>query len=215
VREQLLRSCLFVKFPAGEIICAAGERAEHAFFINSGIVSLSKAMEDGKSVEVGAIGVEGFTGLYVGRGFDDAIVDYMVQVPATAFQINRLALHEAMTEHDVLRSLIEKYLQLLVKLIVQSAACNRLHSLEQRCCRLLLAAHDSAFSDSFFITHEFLASQLGVRRPSVTATAIELQRRRLIDYRHGCITIQDRRILESASCECYRVIRNEIDAFFG
>jgi CRP-like cAMP-binding protein len=111
-----------------------------------------------------------------------------------------------MANHETLRNLIERYLILLFDKTAQAAACNRLHSLEARCCRWLLVAHDSVLSDEFTFTHESLASLLGVQRPSLSETANKLQRRGLISYSHGRIKILDRSLLEKAACECYGTI---------
>jgi len=99
--------------------------------------------------------------------------------------------------------------------VAQSAACNRLHLLEQRCARWLLASHDRAEADQFAITHEFLAMMLGVRRPGVTLALNALRERGVITYNHGSMTIVDREGLEARSCECYRVIQNEFARLLG
>lgn len=145
-------------------------------------------------------------------GFDRALADYVVQVPVVALRVNRTTLRHEISKQDVLRGLAERYLCLVVTQLAQAVACNRLHSLEQRCCHWLLVAHDNAFADSFSFTHEFLASLLGVQRPSLSTAANRLQKRGLIRYVHGHVTILDRAALEKGSCECYRTIRQQIDA---
>ena len=116
-----------------------------------------------------------------------------------------------MNEDDVLRTALQNYARFAIRQIVQTAACNRLHSLEERCCRWLLIAHDSALADTFPLTHEFLAMMLGSQRSGVSIAASFLQKAGLISYKHGRIMITDRAGLEDAACECYSSIRSELD----
>ncbi len=210
-----MHHCHYVELPHGHVIYPAGAPAEQLYFVDSGLVSLIKTMEDGRSVEIGAVGVEGLVGVFAALGIQRPFVDYVIQVPAVALRVNRTTLRNEIARHEALRDLTERYLYLFVEKIAQTAACNRLHSLRQRCCRWLLLAHDNVPSDSFSFTHEFLASLLAVRRPSLSATANELQKQGLIRYVHGHVTVVDRPALEKASCECYRTIRGQIDAMFG
>ena len=121
---------------------------------------------------------------------------------------------DIIAQDDALEEAFEKYVHFSVAAIAQTAACNRLHYLEERCCRWLLIAHDSARSDTFPLTHEFLAMMLGVQRAGVSITASALQKAGLIQYRHGQITIINRSGLEDAACECYRVMGMEFDKLF-
>ncbi len=212
----MLDQCDHVELASGQVIYAAAEAVEYAYFVNRGLVSLVKIMEDGRSVEIAAVGTEGLLGLFAsahrsGRAF----VEHIVQVPATALRISRKTLQNAISKHDALRRVMTQYLLLTVKLLVQVSACNRLHSLEQRCCLWLLVAHDNAFSDQFQLTHESLASFLGVQRSSISMTANALQKRGLIRYAHGQVSILDRAALERAACECYRTRRSLIDQACG
>jgi CRP-like cAMP-binding protein len=214
VREEILRQCDHVELASGHVIYSAGAPVAHVYFINSGIISLIKSMRDGRSVEIGAVGIEGLVGLFAAYGFDHALVDYVVQVPGTALRISKKTLQNEILIHDTLRSVVMRYLFLLTDQLAQVSACNRLHSLEQRCCHWLLVAHDSVMADKFQLTHEFLALLLGVQRPSVSMTANGLQRRGLIRYSHGHITILNRAAVEEAACECYRTLRGQIDHAF-
>jgi CRP-like cAMP-binding protein len=172
-------------------------------------------MEDGRSVEVMAVGVEGLLGLFALYGIERTLADFIVQVPGTALRISRKTLQNAMLKHDALRRVMTQCFLLAAAQLVQDSACNRLHSLEQRCCFWLLVAHDNAFSDQFQLTHESLASLLGAQRTSVSETANALQKLGSIRYRHGRISILDRAALERAACECYRAKRNQIDQACG
>lgn len=215
VRDDVLRQCDRVELASGQMIYAGGAAVEYAYFVNAGLVSLVKVMEDGRSVEVAAVGTEGLLGLFAAYGLDRALVDHIVQVPATALRINRGKLQNAISKHAALRRAMTRYLVLIAEQLAQVSACNRLHSLEQRCCQWLLVAHDNALSDQFQLTHEFLASLLGAQRTSVSTTTNKLQKRGQIRYSHGRISILDRAALEATACECYRARRNQIDLVFG
>ncbi len=215
VREQLLYNSDRVELSPGHVVYRASAPVQQLYFINSGLVSLIEIMEDGRSVEIGVVGVEGFVGVFALYGAGNALVDYVVQVPARAFRIDRKTLQDELSKDQAFRDLVQRYLFLLARQLAQTAACNRLHSLKQRCCHWLLVAHDNALSDSFPLTHEFLALLLGVQRPSVSTTANNLQKRGLIRYTHGNITILDRGAIEKDSCECYRTIRRETDELFN
>ena len=214
VREEVRSACHFVEFPSDHVIYRSGAEIENTYFVNSGLVSLLKNMADGRSVEIGTIGREGLIGVFAASGFGHALADYIVQVPLAALRIKCGMLQRLMSKHDALRFAIKRYLFMLSEQLAQVSACNRLHSLEQRCCHWMLVARDNAPSDEFQLTHEFLASLLGVQRPSVSMTANGLQRRGLIRYCHGRITILDRAALEEGACECYRTVRRLIDKCF-
>ena len=215
VREEILRSSDHVEFPSGHVIYATGARIENIYFINSGLVSLIKTMEDGRSAEVGCMGSEGLVGLFATYGSGLALVDYIVQVPVKVLRIDCKTLQSELLTHEAFRGLVQGYLFLLANQLAQTAACNRLHSLEQRFCHWLLVAHDSVLCDNFLLTHEFLALLLGVQRPSVSITANRLRKRGLVRYTHGHFMILDRDGIEKTSCECYRSIRKQIDDLFG
>ena len=170
-------------------------------------------MRDGRTVEVGAIGIEGIAGIQGLLGIDSA-TECIVQVPGAALCGNPDALRSEVGRNRNLAVLFQSYYHLIISQIAQTAACNRLHSLEQRCCRWLLIAHDSARSDSFPLTHEFLSMMLGVQRASVSIAAKTLQEAGLIRYFRGQMTITDRTGLEATACECFDTIRRLTDRLF-
>jgi CRP-like cAMP-binding protein len=139
----------------------------------------------------------------------------MVQLPGRSLRLGTRLLRQEMEEDGALRRLLLRYIEATMSAIAQSAACNRLHLLERRCARWLLASHDRAEGDTFPMTHEFLALMLGVRRPGVTVAVRSLRESGLITYNHGTLTVQDRDGLEAAACECYRVIRDKFDRVFA
>ncbi len=214
-RDHILHHCKHVEFPAGHTLYLAEEPVQLAYFIDSGLVSLIKTMQNGRRAEIGAIGTEGVVGLFAALGLPYAIAEYVVQIPVSAWCMNIAAMRQEITSNYKFHDVFYKYLFLFADQIAQTAACNRVHPLYQRCCRWLLFAHDNAFSDQFNFTHEFFASLLGVQRPSLTLVANSLQKRGLIKYKHGHLTILDRRGLEKASCECYETIRQHRDQAFG
>ena len=183
----------------------------HVFFPWGGVCSLTTVMRDGRSVEVGTIGNEGMVGMsvYFGGLLPDAMT--VVQVGGPGAHVMRAGVFTAeMAREGPLYHLIRRYSQALLALIMQSAACNALHAVDQRCARWLLMSHDRV-GDTIAITQEYLASMFGVRRSSVTEVAMRLQRQGLIKYSRGRIEVLDRRGLEKLSCECYAVVRANFD----
>ena len=200
---------------SGAVIDHVDGLIEHLYFVNRGIVSLVKVMHDGRSVEVGAVGVEGITDSNALFGVDVAITETMVQVPGSAFKVSRAFLSRELENDKALRRMMERYWRFAFGQLAQTAACNRLHTLEERCCRWLLTSHDSALADTFPLTHEFLATMLGTTRSSVSLTAKVLHRAGCIDYTRGIVTIVDRAGLEETACECYAETAIEMNRLFG
>jgi CRP-like cAMP-binding protein len=198
----------------GQVIYRPDARIEKLYFVNRGLVSLVRTMKDGRTVEIGTVGIEGVTGHEALFGIERATLECMVQLPGTAFCGSPEILCAEMRRSQSLLALLHGYYNLALSQIAQTAACNGLHTLEQRCCRWLLIAHDTARDDIFSLTHEFLASMLGVQRAGVSLAANALQQAGLIRYARGRVTITDRGGLEAAACECYGTIRQMIDRLF-
>jgi CRP-like cAMP-binding protein len=183
----------------------------HVYFPWGGVCSLTTVMRDGRIVEVGTIGNEGMAGMsvYFGGTLPDLLT--VVQVEGPGAHLMRAGVFAAeMRRQGPLYDLIRSYSQALLTLIMQSAACNGLHAVDERCARWLLMAHDRV-GPSIALTQEYLASMLGVRRSSVTEVAKRLQSADLIKYSRGHITVLDRGGLERLSCECYGVVRAAFD----
>jgi CRP-like cAMP-binding protein len=169
-------------------------------------------MEDGRMVEVATVGKEGMIGLTAFFGNERPFGGAMVQVPEVDAQIMSVAVFRRETERrGAFRELMARYCQAFLAMVMQSSACNSLHPVEQRCARWLLMTHDRVGRNEFALTQEFLAVMLGVRRPTVTLVAGALQKAGLIEYGHRRIVILNRRALEAASCECYRVVTAHFD----
>jgi CRP-like cAMP-binding protein len=193
------------------------EPIEYVYFPNGGMVSITALLSDGSMVETATVGREGMVGIEAFFGTDPvAPGEAMVQVPDTnAEQLSVVAFRRELARQGAFYNIIGRYAQTAVAQMMQSAACNARHHVEERCPRWLLMTHDSVGRDDFHLSHEFLAIMLGVRRQSVTIVAGALQTAGLITYKHGHVTILDRKGLESASCECYALIRHKFDALLG
>jgi CRP-like cAMP-binding protein len=212
VYSQLCPYLEAITFNKGDVIYGAGDRIENIFFIESGLVVLYKIMQDGRSVEVGVVGSEGVVGLAGIIGANTAIADSDVQLSGNSLRIKADLVRAAVENDENARLILHRYSQFFIEQLIQIAACNALHSLEQRCCRWLLTAHDSVRSDTLTVTHEFLATMLGVQRAGVSLAVGNLQRRGMIRCGRGVVTILNREALELSACECHKAIRSELEA---
>jgi CRP-like cAMP-binding protein len=188
-----------------EVLHKPGEPIAHVYFPGGGFASVVTVLEDGRMVEVATVGREGMLGMSAVLNGDPVPASAMVQAEAdTCYRLAVEDFREEMDRRGPFHNLIAKYSQALVGFIMQSTACNAVHSVEQRLSRWLLMAHDRIGKDDFPLTQEFVAMMLGATRPTVTVVAGTLQRAGLITYHRGHITIVNRKKLERASCECYR-----------
>ena len=189
-----------------------GAPIDEVTFPLTGVCSLLSMMEDGRSVEIATVGNEGFVGLpvFLQATFTSAHRG-IVQIPGEAITVDARAFLELSNSGGTFQAVLQRYAQALITQIAQGAACNRLHTVEQRCAKWLLQTHDRVDGDAFELTQEFLGMMLGVGRQSVNEAATSLQQAGLMRYGRGVITVLDRRGLEEASCECYGVVRTEFD----
>ncbi|MEO8899628.1 MAG: Crp/Fnr family transcriptional regulator [Candidatus Dormibacter sp.] len=192
------------------VLFDAGEVVESVYFPLSAVIALVTPLIGGAMVEVATIGNEGIIGVPLVLGGSLA-VRAISQVAGWVLPMQATAFLESIDSDAAVRDVVSDYLQALFSQISQAAACNRLHSNEERLSRWLLMSSDRAGTDTFTITHEFLGQLLGSRRATVTLSAGILQASGLITYQRGRMTIVDRRGLETTSCECYGVIRAELD----
>lgn len=204
-----------VKLPAGRVLCEAGGSIRYAYFLKGGMASLLSLTEDGHSVEVGMIGNEGVVGLPAILGINSVPYRIVVQLPANALRIRTEDLRAEFHRCGRLQKLLLRYLHALLTQISQSAACNRYHTMKARLCRWLLVSRDRAHTETLQLTHEFLSQMVGAPRTRITIVARDLQGAGLIRYSRGKITILDRRGLEAKSCECYRIVREQISNFLA
>jgi CRP-like cAMP-binding protein len=198
----------------GRVLYESQEPIRYLYFPDNGcVISLTTTMEDGSTVEVGAVGSEGLVGLSVFWGVQASPYGAVVQIPGSAMRLNADVLRRMLNQLGSLHSILLRYTHAMVVQISQTSACNCKHSLEQRFARWLLVCRDRARSDDFPLTHEFIAEMLGVRRAGVTEAALSFQNRGLIRYKRGHITVLNRRGLEEACCECYGVVRHELESY--
>jgi CRP-like cAMP-binding protein len=201
-----------VPFNGREVIHRPNEPIRHVVFPNGGVASVTTAMKDGTMVEIATVGYEGVVGIEA--FFGDALMprETMIQVPDTdGVVMTADAFRQEMNRAGAFQACVFRYWQGFQTLIMQSTACMALHPVQERCCRWLLMAHDRVRHDEFQLSHEFLAMMLGTTRPTVTVVAGTLQKAGLIRYRHGHMTIVDRKSLEDASCECYATVKTQFD----
>jgi CRP-like cAMP-binding protein len=192
------------------VLAESGSPLRHAYFPHAGVICLMAVMRKG-GAETATIGQEGFIGFEALLGGNTASQRILVQVAGIASRLPIEILSEVARDSAPLRDLLLGYVRYFMTQILQSVACNGLHSVHERCARWLLMAHDRAGTDSFQLTQEFLAELLGIQRPSVTIVARTLQTAGLIRYSRGLIAITDRAGLEQAACECYGIVRTVMD----
>jgi CRP-like cAMP-binding protein len=185
-------------------IYEVGSPLDHVYFIEQGVASILTRMNDGESIEAGMVGFEGVVGLPALLGRNVSGQHLLVQAPVVALRMRVADCREAFNQSAVVRGVFLHYTAQLLDIASQTAACNRLHSLQQRFSRWLLMMHDRLQSDEMPLTHDFMASMLGVRRSRVTEAAGVLQGAGLIRYIRGRITILDHEALLAVGCECYR-----------
>ena len=208
--EQFFADLEPVSLSFKQVLYEVGDPLEWVYFIEQGVVSVLTAMANGATIEVGMIGSEGVVGIAALLGARYQSQRNVVQVPGTALRMRAAACKAAFEQSAAVRALMLRFTTSVIDIGAQSAACNRLHSIEQRCARWLLMARDRHGDNVLPMTHEFMATMLGVRRAGVTETVGELQRSGLIRNHRGALTIVDGDGLEAAACECYLVDRERL-----
>jgi CRP-like cAMP-binding protein len=200
----------FVPLPVRTLLHEPGVPIKYAFFINDGLASILTVVGNGKSVEVGLCGKEGFVGLPLAAGFSSSPTRVLVQVAGSGFRIKAKDLAAALRECPRLEVAVQRFALELALQSSQVAACNRLHEVEERLARWLLMSQDRLGDDVVPLTQEFLAHMLGTRRASVTVAAGILQKAGLIAYGRGSVKIENRAKLEDAACECYGIMTEQV-----
>jgi|HubBroStandDraft_4_1064222.scaffolds.fasta_scaffold98029_2 CRP-like cAMP-binding protein len=204
---ELVRGALeFLDLPHHLNLHQPGQDVQYAYFPNRGMISLVVATEDGRAVEVGVVGREGFSGAALAVGLRTSSVREVVQIAGDGFRIGAAAVEKLMRTAPELRMIMGRYAVVLGMQISQTAACNRLHSVEQRLARWLLVTRDRVDSGFLPITHDFLATMLGTDRPTVSLAASVMQKKGILEYKRGAVKILDRKKLQECACECYQVI---------
>ncbi len=207
--SQVFPSMEFVRLRLHQVLHEVGETIKSVYFLNDGLGSVLTVQPDGKSVEVGLIGREGFVGVPAVFGFFTSGLRVVTQADATGYRIEAQTLTKILPQCPQLEKQLLRFSMMLGMQSTQIAACNRLHNVEERLARWLLMSHDRIGSKTLPLTQEFLGQMLGTRRASVSVAAGALQKAGMIRYTRGNVTILDRAKLERAACDCYEIIQQQ------
>jgi len=212
---RLLPEIELVRLELREVLYDVDQPMVHAHFAETSVISVLGVMADGTAVETATVGHEGMVELPLFLGVDRTPAQAFCQIPGTAYRMSADAFQAEIARGGALRAVVGRYAQALFTQVAQGSACNRLHPVDQRCARWLLQTHDRVGAergvDEFPLTQRFLSQMLGVRRATVSEVAAALQGSGLIAYEYGRMRVRDRAGLEAAACECYRIIRRELD----
>ena len=202
-RRRLLSRCEPVDLALGQTVCEPATATRHVYFPIDGFISLIAVVAGSPGIEVGMVGREGMLGSQLALGVGTTPLHAVVQGPGTALRAGSAAFRRELARSASLRRTIDLYIAVMMAQLATSAVCLRFHEIGPRLARWLLMSRDRAGTDTFRMTHEFLAYMLGVRRVGITAAATRLQRIGLIEYRRGLLTVLHRRGLEAMACPCY------------
>lgn len=211
VQNRLFPFLELVEMPLGSVLYESGETLRYVYFPTDCIVSLLYVMEDGSSAEISVVGYDGLVGVSLFMGGDSTTSRAVVQSSGFAYRLARSKIETEFNLHAELMKLVLLYIQALLTQMSQTAVCNRHHNIEQQLCRWLLLSLDLLKDNHLVMTQELIANMLGVRREGVTEAAGRLHKKGVIDYSRGHILVTNRPKLEQLSCECYSVVKDEID----
>jgi CRP-like cAMP-binding protein len=209
--QRWLPQLEWVDMPLGHVMYESGRPMSHVYFPTTAIVSLLYVMEDGASAEIAVVGNEGLVGIALFMGGETTPSRAVVQSAGEGWRLRARTVKDEFEALGPVMHLLLRYTQALITQMAQTAVCNRHHSLDQQLCRWLLLSLDRLSGNELVMTQELIANMLGVRREGVTEAALKLQRRGLISYARGRITVLDRAGLENCTCECYAVVKREYD----
>jgi CRP-like cAMP-binding protein len=209
-RARLLPGMQRVALTLGQVIYEPGSRLEYVYLPTTSVVSSIYTMEEGATAQMALIGNEGVAGLELFLGRDTSHHRTVVQIAGEAIKAAAKSLQAEFARGGLFQHTILQYSDALLMQISQTAACNRLHTVEQRLCRWLLECHDRVNGEEIQMTQENIANMLGVRREGVTVAAGRMQDAGLIQYSRGHINILDRQGLEAIGCECYRAVEQDV-----
>jgi len=209
-RTRLLALLEPVALSHRQVLHDAGEPIAHVYFIEEGVVSVLVPLEGGQEIEVGLLDRQGLVGLSVALGAETSTTQALVQIPGRALRMTAGKLRAELGRQGALLPVLLRAMTQLHVQVAQTAACNARHNLGERLARWLLMLHDRISGDDIPITHELIATLLGVRRSGVTVAVSTLEKAGAIAHDRGTITVLDRRRLEGAACECYEAVRREL-----
>jgi CRP-like cAMP-binding protein len=204
-----------------QVLDRPGAPTEYIHFPLDGVLSLIASTQEGETVEVATVGNEGATGMIAMlsgsrvRAQQGALVKVSTLIPGSIIRMRVDAFEAAVERSSEVNRCVLRYLNVLFTQLVLSASCNRLHSLEQRCARWLLACRDRSRADEVAVTQELLAEMLGVRRQSVDHVLGELESKQMIECLRGSIRLNDASGLAAVSCECYQLVKERLDSFMA
>lgn len=201
----------FVDMPLGKVLYEPGDVLTHVYFPTTSIVSLLYIMKNGESAEIAVVGNEGVVGVSIFMGGESTSSRALVQSAGGAYRLNSELMKQESDRAGPVLHLLLRYTQALMTQMVQTAACNKHHSLDQQLCRWLLLSLDRLEGTEMIMTQKLIAHMLGVSELVATEGALKLQDAGLISYNDGRIRVRDRSALERRSCECYAVVRQEYD----
>jgi len=213
IRERIDPHLEVALFKLGDVVCEAGGILQHAYFPEGCVLSLLTVLENGNAIETANIGREGAFGLFAAMYSRVSFNRCILQLAGPMIRCRIEVLQAEFSQSEHVRDLFVSYSEALLAQVQQTAACNALHTVEERMCRWLLMMHDRAEGEFLTYTHEFLSNILGANRKSVTLAAQSMQTAGLISYHRGMMQVLDRPGLEKASCECYAIVRERFDAF--
>jgi CRP-like cAMP-binding protein len=209
--DRLAPHLELIPLPLGDVLYESGGRLGYVYFPTTSIISMLYVMEDGSSAEIAIVGNEGMLGVSLFMGGETTPSRAVVQSAGYGFRLKAQLLKSEFGRFGPVMHLMLRYTQALITQMSQTAVCNRHHSVDQQLCRWLLLSLDRLASNEITMTQELIANMLGVRREGVTEAAGKLQKAGLIHYRRGRITVIDRPGVEALSCECYKVVKAELD----
>lgn len=211
--RRLIARCERIEMTFGNVLCQQGDRIRHIYFPTGGFVSLLSRVDRLPGLEVGLVGAEGAVGVSLALGIAVSPLQALVQGSGPALRMEAATFANELERHPNLRAATHRYIYVLMSQLAQMATCARFHTVEARLARWLLMTRDRAGSDAFYLTQEFMAYMLGVRRVGVTRAAGALQARHLVRYHRGRMIILDARGLEATSCRCYSLARSTYRTF--
>lgn len=211
-QQRIFPHLELVALPLGKSLYESGDTLRYVYFPVDCIVSLLYVMEDGSSAEISVVGNEGLLGISLFMGGENTPSRAVIQSAGVAWRLSGRRLKEEFAQHGEFLFLMLRYTQSLITQMAQTAVCNRHHTVDQQLCRWLLLSLDRLCGSNVLVmTQELIANMLGVRREGVTEAAGKLQKKGIISYSRGHITVLDRSRLEGLSCECYEVVKRETD----
>ncbi|MEP6885262.1 MAG: Crp/Fnr family transcriptional regulator [Gammaproteobacteria bacterium] len=214
-RDRIFSELEWVPLKLGEVLCEAGQPFSHAYFPIDAIISILYVMHNAESAEIAIIGREGMIGVPLFMGGDSTSSRAIVQNAGFAYRLTAQQLKDEFARGGMFQMILLRFAQALITQMVQTAACNRHHSLDQQLCRWLLMSLDRLKSSQLNMTQKLIGNMLGISGAGVKAAAAVLQKAGLIDYDKGNITILDRAGILRRSCECYGVVKAECERLFS